>query len=643
VRAWLVVGGLALASVLAVLAGSVSVNTASAKVPVPQGISALLKTDAVFGPTDPNTPETVSFILRANNLSQLQDLVARGPGQFLSVDQFARQFGQSRQNVQALQQYLGRYGIKTTAYANNLDVVGTGTASQFNAALSIKQNDYQWPAQKARNGHPARPAKRFHGSPSEPLLPRQLASFVLSILGLENYPSFDSLSVRTPSLAPGLKPAKERDGDLTPADFAKQYDLPRGTGAGSTIGIVALASLDQGSAEYFWSHVLGLDTKPNRIKLVDVDGGAGPVSDAAGSGETTLDVEQAGALAPQASIVVYQAPDTDPGFLDAFFQAATDNSADTVSVSWGASETIIQAQVKGGLEPATYQQAFDEALLELAVQGQSTFVASGDSGAYTAVEDLGTTNLSVSQPSDSPWATSTGGTTLAGTVPLTDTDSARIRRERAWGWDWLWPHYADFGFPDESTMAKAYPAGGGGGYSALESQPDYQRQVNASRWNSVAYLAPTAFDSTDFFGLTLPTDWSFDSTPGVQNGRSQGRAQPDVSTNADPFTGYAEYYTFGDGPGQLQTGWGGTSFVAPQLSGAAAVIDANLGRRLGLWNPRIYAFATQRNSPFHVLDSAGTDNDNLFYTGVPDQPYNAASGLGTPDLSALQQNFAHDH
>jgi len=371
------------------------------------------------------------------------------------------------------------------------------------------------------------------------------------------------------------------------------------------------------------------------------------VSDAAGSGETTLDVEQSGALAPQAQIIVYQAPDTDPGFLDSFFRAATDNTADTVSTSWGASETIIQSQIKGGLEPATYQQAFDEAMLELAAQGQSTFVASGDSGAYTAVQDLGTTDLSVSQPSDSPWVTSAGGTTLAGTIPLTDTDSARIKRERAWGWDWLWPHYADFGAPDEGTFAKAWPAGGGGGYSALEAQPDYQRQVNASRWNSVQYLTPTAFDGDDFFGLTLPTDWTFTANPAVQGGRSQGRAQPDVSADADPFTGYAEYYSFdtcAPGPSPcLQTGWGGTSFVAPQLSGATAVIDANLGGRVGFWNPQIYGFATQRHSPFHVLDSAGTDNDNLFYTGVPGQPFNAASGLGTPDLGALQQDFASGH
>ena len=87
------------------------------------------------------------------------------------------------------------------------------------------------------------------------------------------------------------------------------------TGAGRTIGIVTLASLDPENAEYFWKHILHLATKPGRITLDNVDGGAGPVSDAAGSGETTLDVEQSGALAPDANIVVYQAPNSEQGLI----------------------------------------------------------------------------------------------------------------------------------------------------------------------------------------------------------------------------------------------------------------------------------------------------------------------------------------
>ncbi len=640
-----------------------NVQSASAKVAVSQGIGAALLQGGnrnggppvfpIGGNTAGNTPEQVSFILDAQHLNQLEDRVQSGfNGHYLSTGQFANQYGQSRQNIGALQSYLAHYGIHTTAMADGLDVQASGTADQFNKALSVSQRDYQTAPIPARHGHPAVPGRRFHGAPTNPLLPRQLAQFVLAILGLSNYPAFSSDAIRTPT-ATNASPAAEQDGDRTPADFASSYNLPHGSGSGSTIGVVTLAALDQPSAEYFWSNVLGISTKANRITVDNIDGGPGAVSDAAGSGETTLDVEQSGALAPQANIIVYQAPNTDPGFLDAFFQAASDNKADSVSASWGEAETVINYFVKNGAESPAYQQTFDEAFLEMAAQGQSSFVSSGDAGAYDDSDELGSTNLDVDSPGNSPYVTSSGGTTLPGTIPLGATDTATISAERAWGWDWLWPHWADFcasrnpdgscagGFPDEGTFAKAEAAGDGGGYSGLEATPSYQRQLGISHYNAVQYLTPTAFDSTDFAPLTLPTDWNFNATPSVQSGSSQGRGEPDLSADADPFTGYELYFSFGDQAPTLETGWGGTSFVAPQLNGSTALIDANLGHRVGFWNPQVYSFAGGHNSPFHTLDSASANNDNLFYTGTPGQPWNPATGLGTPDLTALQGDFAH--
>lgn len=70
-------------------------------------------------------------------------------------------------------------------------------------------------------------------------------------------------------------------------------------------------------------------------------------------------MEQSGALAPDANIVVYQAPNTDFSFVDDFFTAASQNIADTVSASGGSSETIIQASVNSGTESPTYAISFD--------------------------------------------------------------------------------------------------------------------------------------------------------------------------------------------------------------------------------------------------------------------------------------------
>ncbi len=55
---------------------------------------------------------------------------------------------------------------------------------------------------------------------------------------------------------------------------------------------------------------------------------------ASGSLETTLDVEQSGGIAPGANIIVYQAPNTNQGFIDLFAAAVNADSAETLSASW---------------------------------------------------------------------------------------------------------------------------------------------------------------------------------------------------------------------------------------------------------------------------------------------------------------------
>ena len=90
-------------------------------------------------------------------------------------------------------------------------------------------------------------------------------------------------------------------------------------------------------------------------------------------------------------------------------------------------------------------QAFDEAFLEMAAQGQSAFTSSADAGASTASEDIGTTNLSADQPADSPYITACGATSLPGTAYLSGPDGNATATDpitRIWGWDYLWPGIA---------------------------------------------------------------------------------------------------------------------------------------------------------------------------------------------------------
>jgi subtilase family serine protease len=69
-------------------------------------------------------------------------------------------------------------------------------------------------------------------------------------------------------------------------------------------------------------------------------------------------------------------------------------------------------------------------------------------------------------------------------------------------------------------------------------------------------------------------------------------------------------------------------------------MDSFLGHRVGFWNPSIYKFAQLPSSPFTPLDTTGTSNDNLFFSGTAHTIYNPATGLGIPNLAKVAADFA---
>ena len=660
-----VLGVAAVMTPLAALAGPASAATSAPNPNTPEkvasGITASqLPGASVFGTTPADTPETVSFVLQERNINILKANVINGVTKYLSVSQFASTYGQTPANIAALTSYLAHYGIKTDVYADDVDVVATGTAGDFDSALSVTQNQYHVPELAGRDGINAIPAQNVHGTAQSPLLPYRLSNFVLAILGLTNYSPYGSQSVHVNTKLLKPQPSSSNsclaltglpDACNLPSNFAANYGLDGlyakgANGSGQTLAIVTLAALDPGAPQYFWSNIAHIPNTGRTLTVDNVDGGPGAPSDASGSGETDLDVEQSGALAPGSNVIVYQAPNTDYGFADAFFSAASANIASSVSASWLESETYLEASILAGQEAATYNAAFDEAFLEMAVQGQSGFIASGDWGAYTATVDLGTTNLSVGSNSDSPYITAAGGTTLPWTGTLTGPDGSAtvtVPKQRIWGWDYLWQPTATITGTPLAEVAESMVIGSGGGFSVLEPTPQYQEFVPGTHsFNAVQYLTPTDY-ATVAPGLVEPTAWNFNPAPSVTSGTGSGRAVPDVSADADPYTGYLLYSPSFAGVGEpvLQGGWGGTSFVAPQMNGSTAVIDSALGHRVGFWNPSIYAVAGGFKSPFTELSTAGTSNDNIYYTGQPGEPYNQGVGLGTPNLTELSADFNH--
>lgn len=507
-------------------------------------------------------------------------------------------------------------------YADHLVIRASGTLAQFNAAFNTSIHDF-----KDSDG------KAFRQPVKAPELPVTLQSLILTVAGLNTNPpqvlshrhSLRDVPAGHGVLTPGIKlPASGSTasgvaGLYTVGDVANFYGVnplyKRGVlGQGHKLGIATLASFLPGDAEFYWKSI-GLEVKPNRITQVHVDGG-GLISAAAGSGETALDVEQSGGMAPQADIVVYDAPNTDFGFLDMFYKAVSDNLVDTLSVSWGSPE-LAYLPSTGSADLTPQLIAFHQAFAEAAVQGISLFAAAGDSGAYDtergAPAPQYTTPLSVDSPASDPYMVAAGGTTLPVSISFTGvTNPVVINTEQVWGWDYLSPLFGS---------DAVFSVGGGGGVSIVWPTPAYQANV-AGVLTSAAQQSWSWYPN--FPDLTGGLQLLYNLPAGFA-----GRNVPDISLNADPFSGYLLYST---PDGGFSMGNGGTSFVAPQLNGITTLLVQATGSRLGLLQPALYAAQTKRGAIRDIV--AG---DNWGYAGVPG--YEPAAGLGVLNVAKLLQSL----
>lgn len=617
-----------------------SVALAIATIGVTPAAQARARPDAVMqdlGTTPDATPITISIILKLQNADNLDEFIAatvdpdsKRYHKFLNVEQFRSRYAPSNGQIHRVTRYLERQGITVNeVYADNLVIKATGTAAQFGQAFSTTIRDFA-----------DSDGRKFHRPDREPRVPDLLQDLVLYVSGfntqsgqfLPHYtkglPMRSKIAGAAPAvvLPSGGSTATGSPGNYTTGDVANLYGVnplyAQGiTGKGMTVGIATLANFLPDDAYTYWNKI-GLTVKPNRITQVRVDGG-GDLSATAGSGETALDVEQSGGLAPDAKVIVYDAPNTEAGFIDVFYKAVSDNQVDTLSVSWGSPEIFsyaipgISADTQGVL--VAYHQAFAEA----AAQGISTFAAAGDSGAYDTQRSLPAPSyssvLTVDSPASDPYIVAAGGTTVPTSFSLRGFP-INLPTERVWGWDYLTGFCAAIGL--DPVGCGIYSVGGGGGVSVVWPQPAYQNGVpgiRRSEPNQVLTFTP------DPVGAPSAQTYLYTVRANVK-----GRNLPDISLNSDPQTGYLVYST---PDGGIQNSYGGTSFAAPQLNGIFSLIAQAKGSRLGLLHPQLYALKSKgARGKLSGLNDI-TAGDNWFYSGVPG--YEPGAGLGTINAAAL--------
>ncbi len=594
-----------------------------------------------LGASNPGQTVNVTLVLGLHNQDALEQYIYSTVTQgnpsyhrFLTTAQFADRYGATADEITKVKSFLKQQGLtQVELLPNHLAIKVSGTIGQFNTAFHTSIHDYQ-----------ASDGSTFHRPNATPSMPSALSGTLVVASGLSSEARYRSHRVSAlfppqpgpktnalakgaaaPAVAPctGNPTATCTPGEFTVGDVANRYNInplykAGVNGKGSTIGIATLANFLPADAYSYWS-TIGLAVKPNRITQVHVDGG-GPLGSNAGSGETSLDVEQSGGLAPWANIIVYDAPNTDAGFFDVFNQAVSDNKVDSLSVSWGSPEIFYFPQLNGGVDFTDELLAFHQVFLEAAAQGISMFATSGDSGAYDTVRGLGGSltdpvppPLTADAPGSDPYITTAGGTTVPFSFSFSGGPTASISKESVWGWDYISKYFqTNFGV---DITGEVFSVGGGGGVSVFWPLPRYQQftsGIRKSEKNQTLFLPA--------FGInyTLP-------------GNYRGRNVPDISLNADPESGYS-FVSSLDGPGLL-TFEGGTSFVAPQLNGISALLKQSTRGRVGLWNPQVYALQNIFGyGPFSAFSDIRA-GDNWFYNGV--NGYDPGAGIGTLNVTNL--------
>ena len=485
---------------------------------------------------------------------------------WLTPEEYGDRFGLSPADLARAKAWLVSAGFTLEYTARARDWVAfSGTAAEVQAAFHASVHRY------------AVRGETHFAVATEPLIPSDLKPLVATLLGLNDfYPK------------PMLKPSNTSGAGYTlaPADLAAIYDINRLyqqglQGSGEKIVIVGQAEGNVSmlsDVQQFRNHY---NLGPEHVEFFP--DGSTPSNILDDMVEADLDLEWAGAIAPNAKLIYVYGADADNSAFFAIDQAL----APIVSESFG----ICEAEAQGSA-PSQYEA---EAKKGNAL-GITWIAASGDTGA--AACDYGATvasnGLAVSLPASVPEITAVGGT--------------------------------EFNEGDGNYWSSANGVNGG---SALGYLPEMA-------WNDTALnggLAATGGGVSSFY-----------PKPYWQTGRgvpSDGhRDVPDIALAA--ANDHDPYNIIASGQALLV---GGTSAAAPVFAGMLALLNEHLQEHgSGNINASLYGLALSSPNMFH--DIINNNNIVPCELGTPNCAtgqfgynagigYDLATGLGSVEAYNL--------
>jgi kumamolisin len=520
--------------------------------------STLLANSQDLGPVSPSQPLSLVLVLpdptaarQGADLAAISSPHSRRFGRFLRPAMLAASYGPSPGTVARIRTVLARSRLAVEWQRGNDWLNVLGSAQHMAAAFGVQPRWYRSPG-----------GSRFYASAKDPTLPRALRGAVRQAGHLSSY------------FAPNRHAIPA--GGLGPTNLLAAYDISPLRrlgldGAGQTVAFLEFDGFKQSDFDTF-THKYGLPPLHPIIK-------AGPHLQP--MVEAEMDLEVVHEIAPRARLLLYNFdqgahPDADRALLDLQNQIVTENPGAVISESWGWCD-----QAYGSALNDAYKNVYDHA----DTLGDSVFVSTGDSGAFTCLEaaSRGTAPssqyLGASLPAAAPGVTAVGGTQIG------------VATDGSWYDETVWEDPVETG-------------GTGGGVSAYYSMPSWQQG------------------------------------PGVNNTQynpNNMRSIPDVSADADPASGAAIFVSTPSGSEWTQGG--GTSQSAPIWAGITALINQYLQQkglhRVGFINPALYHIADS-NAPYLAFHDI-TEGTNLYYPATPG--YDIASGLGTPDAWNLARDL----
>jgi kumamolisin len=407
--------------------------TAKRRVPLPGSERAALPNAQPVGETNPSERIEITVLVRPRAKDAVLAAAASAQmpqeRQYLSRAELAAASGADPNDIAKVVSFAHAHDldVEETSVARR-SVILAGTAAALSAAFGVELQQYD------------HPGGTYRGRTGAIHVPEELAPIVEAVLGLDDRPqAAPHFRILPPTEVLGEPHVSSA---FTPLDLAKIYTFPAGLdGAGQTIGIIELGGGYRLAELKAYFAQLGIAAP--RVTSVSVDHSRNrPTDNPSGpDGEVMLDIEVAGAMAPGARIVVYFAPNTDRGFLDAITTAIHDQryKPSVISISWGAPES-------GWTDQA--MRSFDQAFQDAAALGVTICCASGDNGSSDGVGDG---RAHVDFPASSPYALACGGTRL-------EAAGATITSEAVWN------NGADGGAT-------------GGGVSDIFALPDWQRSA----------------------------------------------------------------------------------------------------------------------------------------------------------------------